>query len=207
MSADTLVRSIVVNVGDVDINDSRIRNLFTHPVSGMSVNGIEFPIHKPNRSIKISGRERVGRDQDAQAGWAAANRPPASAFWPAPPLTVGQDVQTEEGCAVSVTNDPGLSQDQQGNYVELAFVYYDPAAPTVGICVAWLRTDASLISRARFTDMALDASLKYVPRQANITLVVLPGITDSPGTCPGYTGAPGLTITGLTGQLEYEIFA
>jgi len=188
---DTIVRSIVVNVGDIQDDDSRIRFLFTHPDSGMSIYGLEFPIHKPNRSIKISGREHVGRDQDTPA------------FFPTAPLATGQDTQTTEGCAASAVED--VAPDADGNYVQLAFIYYDPAAPAVGICVAFLdiSTDES-IAAARFIDMSVVEAVKYVPRQSNITLAVLPG---DAGNCPGTSGLAGLCITGLTGQLEYEIFA
>ena len=191
MSVDQIVRSIVVNVGDIDASDSRIRFLFTHPVSGMSVYGLEFPIHKPNRSLKIAGREHVGRDQDNPA------------FFPTClPLTTGQDTQTEEGCAVSAVED--LAPDTGGNYVQLAFIAYDPAAPTVGLCVAYLNiTTADSIAAARFSDMTVVEENKHVPRQSNITLVVLPG---DAGNSPGTSGLAGLCATGLTGQLEYEIF-
>jgi len=189
---DTIVRSIVVNVGDIDSDDSRNRELFTHPDSGMLVYGLEFPIHKPNRSLKISGREHVGRDQDTPA------------FFPSAPLTTGQDTQTEEGCAVSAVEDvPAV--DAGGNYVQLAFIYYDPAAPTVGICVAWIDLQAANgIAAARFNDMNVVETEKYVPRQSNITLAVLAG---DAGNCPGTLGLTGICITGLTAQLEYEIFA
>jgi len=188
---DTIVRSIVVNVGDIDSDDSRIRELFTHPDSGMLVYGLEFPIHKPNRSLKISGREHVGRDQDTPA------------FFPSAPLATGQDTQTEEGCAVSAVE--AVEPDADGNYVQLAFIYYDPAAPTVGICAAFLNISANeSIAAARFTDMSVVETVKYVPRQSNITLAVLPG---DAGNCPGTLGLTGICITGLTAQLEYEIFA
>jgi len=187
---DQIVRSIVVNVGDIDASDSRIRELFVHPDSGLSVYGLEFPIHKPNRSIKIAGREHVGRDQDTPA------------FFPTPPLTTGQDTQTDTGCAVSATAD--LAPDSSGNYVQLAFIAYDPAAPTVGLCVAFLNiTTTDSIAAARFSDMNVVEKNKYVPRQSNITLVVLGG---DAGDCPGTFGLAGLSATGLTGQLEYEIF-
>lgn len=194
MSVDRIVRSIVVNVGDVDYDDSRIRFLFTHPDSGLSVYGLEFPIHKPNRSLHIAGRERVGRDQDTPA------------FWPTPPLTTGQDAQTTEGCAVSATAD--LEPDGQGNFVQLALIGYDPATPTVGLCLAYLNVNAAnAISAARFSDMNVVAENKYLARQSNITLVALGGLTSGVGVTPGTYGQPGLTITGLTAQLESEIFA
>ena len=189
MSVNQIVRSIVVNVGDIDASDSRIRFLFTHPVSGMSVYGLEFPIHKPNRSLKIAGREHVGRDQDTPA------------FFPSPPLTTGQDTQTDEGCAVSAVEDLAM---ENGNYVQLAFIAYDPAAPAVGLCVAYLNLEfGTTIQAARFSDMTVVDENKHVPRQSNITLVVLPG---DAGNSPGTSGLAGLCVTGLTGQLEYEIF-
>jgi len=155
----------------------------------MCIYGLEFPIHKPNRSLKITGRERVGRDQDTPA------------FFPSAPLTTGQDTQTEQGCAVSAVED--VAPDD-GNYVQLAFIAYDPAAPAVGLCVAFLDiTDQESIAAARFIDMNVVEANKHVPRQSNITLVVLPG---DAGNSPGTQGLAGLCITGLTGQLEYEIF-
>jgi len=203
MSVDTIVRYAELNVGDIEASDSRIRYLFTHPVSGMSVYGLEFPFHKDNRSIKVTGRERVGRDQDTQAGWNAASHPPASAFHPTAPLTAGQDEQTVEGCAVSVV-EALAAEDANGNYVQIAFIAYDPAAPAVGICVAYLDVKAAGgIAAARFSDMNVVAENKYVGRQSNITLAVLGG---SAGITPGTSGQAGLCITGLTGQLEYEIF-
>lgn len=200
---DTIVRYAELNVGDIEVSDSRIRFLFTHPVSGMDLYGLEFPFHKDNRSIKVTGRERVGRDQESQVGWNAASHPPASAFHPSPPLTEGQDDQTEEGCAVSAVE--AVTPEVDGDYIQLAFIAYDPAAPAVGICVAWLNVDSDHpIAAARFSDMNVVADNKYVGRQSNVTLVVLPG---SAGVTPGTLGESGLCITGLTGQLEYEIFS
>lgn len=194
MSVDRIVRSIVVNVGDIGYNDSRIRFLYTDPDSDEAVYGLEFPIHKPNRSLHIAGREHVGRPHDTPA------------FWPTPPLTTGQDAQTEDGCAVSATAD--LAPDGQGNFVQLALVAYHPATATVGRRVAYLDVNAAnAISAARFSDMNIVEANKYVPRQSNITLVVLAGLTNAVGVTPGTQGQPGLTITGLTAQLEYEIFA
>lgn len=187
---DQIVRSIVVNVGDIDASDSRIRELFVHPDSGLSVYGIEFPIHKPNRSLKIAGREHVGRDQDTPA------------FFPSAPLATGQDTQTEEGCEVSAVE--AVEPDTDGNYVQLAFISYDPASPAVGMCVAFLNITAEeSIAAARFITMSVVEANKHVPRQSNITLVVLPG---DAGNTPGTNGLAGLCITGLTAQLEYEIF-
>lgn len=202
MSVDTIVRYVELNVGDIEASDSRIRYLFTHPVSGLCVYGLEFPFHKPNRSIKITGRERVGRDQDSQPGWSAASHPPASAFHPSAPLTTGQDVQTEEGCALSAVED--VTPVAGGNYVQIAFIAYDPAASAVGICVAWLNVDPDHpISAARFSDMNVVEANKFVGRQSNITLVVLGG---SSGVTPGTYSQELLAIEGLTGQLEYEIY-
>ncbi|MBA7496400.1 hypothetical protein ES702_07008 [subsurface metagenome] len=202
MSVDTIVRYAELNVGDIEESDSRIRYLFTHPVSGMCVYGLEFPFHKDNRSIKVTGRERVGRDQNQQAGWVAGSHPPASAFHPSPPLAEGQDDQTVEGCAVSAVE--AIAPVAGGNYVQVAFIAYDPAAPAVGICVAWLNVDVDHpIAAARFRDMNVVAENKYVGRQSNITLAVLGG---SAGHTPGELNQAGLCVTGLTGQLEYEIF-
>lgn len=161
-----------------------------HPDSGLSVYGLEFPIHKPNRSLKIAGREHVGRDQDTPA------------FFPSAPLATGQDTQTDTGCGVSAVED--LAPDAVGNYVQLAFISYDPATPAVGICAAWLNINANNpISAARFNDMNVVEANKYLPRQSNITLAVLPG---DAGNTPGTYGLAGVCITGLTAQLEYEIF-
>lgn len=203
MSVDTIVRYAELNVGNIEASDSRMRYLFTHPVSGMSVYGLEFPFRKDNRSTKVTGRERVGRDQNQQAGWVAGSHPPASAFHPSAPLATGQDTQTVEGCAISAVED--VAPVAGGDYIQVAFIAYDPAAPAVGICVAWLNVDADHpIAAARFSDMNVVAENKYVGRQSNITLAVLGG---SAGVTPGTLDQAGLCVAGLTGQFEYEIFS
>ncbi|GAH79224.1 unnamed protein product, partial [marine sediment metagenome] len=97
MSVDTIVRHLVVNVGDIDRLDGRIREITLMDGCVGTTNtqnvvwGLEFPIHKPDRSIKATGRENVGRPDDT---------PP---FFPTTPLTEGQDDQTVIGCAVAGT--------------------------------------------------------------------------------------------------------
>ncbi|GAH22127.1 unnamed protein product [marine sediment metagenome] len=205
MSVDTIVRHLVVNVGDIDRGsvtpDSRVREISLYDgCVGIGaeeihdVYGLEFPIHKPDRSIKATGRENVGRPGDTPA------------FWPSAPLTEGQDDQTLIGCAVAGTCQ--IAPDALGNYVQLAFIAYHPETPLAGYCVAWLNVDtdaANQIAAGRFTNMNLVACNKYIPRQSNISLVVLAGSADG---IPGFSASyPGLTINGLTGQFEYEIFA
>ncbi|GAG77655.1 unnamed protein product, partial [marine sediment metagenome] len=160
------------------------------------VYGLEFPIHKPDRSIKATGREGVGRPDDT---------PP---FFPTAPLTEGQDDQTDIGCAVAGTCQIAPDADFE-NYVYLAFIAYHPETPNSGYCVAYLSVDADhAIEDARWEDMNLVACNKYIPRQSNISLIVLAGITPSGVTPAGASATfPGLTIHGLTGQFEYEIFA
>jgi len=201
MSVDTIVRHLVVNVGNINRDDTRNREITLYEgcvglTPTQTVNGLEFPLHKPDRSIKATGREHVGRDQDT---------PP---FFPTAPLTEGQDDQTTVGCAVSA--EVAVTPDALENYVQLAIIAYHPETPAAGYCVAWLNVDAeNALTAARFSNMNLVWCNKYIPRQSNITLVVLAGITPgSAGGTPGYSGDyPGLTITGLTAQLEYEILA
>ena len=200
MSVPSIVRHLVVNVGNVDRGDVDRKPIVLYDgcvgaVATNTVYGLEWPIHKPERSIKAAGREGVGREDDTPA------------FWPTAPLTEGQDDQTLLGCAVSA----GLTvtPDAFENYVHLAFVAYHPATPLAGYCVAWLNVNAAnAINPARFNNMNLVWCNKYIPRQSQITLVCLAGITPaSAGGTPGFNYSyPGLTINGLTGQFEYEIF-
>lgn len=204
MSVDTIVRHLVVNVGNIDRGDGRIRAISLYDgcvgtTVTQTVYGLEFPIHKPDRSIKATGREGVGRPDDA---------PP---FWPSAELTEGQDDQTAIGCAVAGTCQIAPDADFE-NYVYLAFVAYHPETPNSGYCVAYLSVDAdNALADARFANMNLVACNKYIPRQSNISLIVLAGITPSTegaGSTPGYASTyPGLTINGLTGQFEYEIYS
>ncbi len=201
MSVDTIVRHLVVNVGNVDRGDVRRKPIVLYDgcvgsVDTNTVYGLEFPVHKPERSLEAVGREDVGREQDAPA------------FWPVAPLTEGQDDVTTEGCAVSA----GLTvtPDALENYVHLAFVAYHPETPDAGYCVAWLNVNvANAIDPARFQDMNIVDCNAYIPRQSQITLVCLAGITPaSAGGTPGYNYSyPGLTINGLTGLFDFEIFA
>lgn len=201
MSVDTIVRHLVVNVGNIGRSDSRIKAITLYKgcvgiTPTQIVYGLEFPIHKPERSIKATGREHVGRDQDSPA------------FYPTAPLTESQDDQTEEGCAVSAVQ--AVTPDALENYVQLALIAYHPETPLAGHCIASLNVNvANAIVAARFNDMDLNWCNKYIPRQSNITLVVLAGITPgSAGGTPGFSASyPGLTINGLTGQFEYEIFS
>jgi len=198
---DTIVRHLVVNVGDIAKLDGRIRAISLYDgckgtEETNTVYGLEFPFHKPDRSIKAVGKEDVGRPDDT---------PP---FYPTPPLEEGQDDQTLLGCAVTGTCE--ITPDERENYVQLAFIAYHPETPNSGYCVAYLNVSAAnAIADARWGDMNLVWCNKYIPRQSNITLVVLAGITPgSAGGTPGFVSTyPGLTINGLAGQLEYEIFA
>jgi len=213
MSVDTIVRHLVVNVGNIDRDDSRIREISLYDgCVGVgadeihTVYGLEFPIHKPDRSIKATGRENVGRPLKTVEVDGVDVKKNTPAFFPTPPLTEGQDDQTEIGSAVA-----GICQiapDALGNYVYLAFIAYHPETPLAGYCVAWLNVDtdaANQIAAGRFHDMNLVACNKYIPRQSNIALVVLAGSADgTPGSSASY---PGLTINGLTPQFEYEIFS
>jgi len=203
MSVDTIVRHLVVNVGNIAKLDGRIRAISLYDgcvgtTNTQTVYGLEFPFHKPDRSIKAAGREGVGRPDDT---------PP---FWPPAPLAEGQDDQTALGCAVSGICE--ITPDARENYVYLAFIAYHPETPNSGYCVAYLSVDAAHeIADARWEDMNLVWCNKYIPRQSQITLVVLAGITPSmegAGSTPGYVSTyPGLTINGLAGQFEYEIYA
>lgn len=210
MSVDTIIRYKNVNVGNIDrrsaLPDTRVRAITLYEgcvgtTPTQIVYGLEFPIYKPDRSIKATGREGVGRPSDT---------PP---FFPSPPLTEGQDDQTLIGCAVSAVEDVEPVEDQvHANYVHIAFIAYHPETPLAGYCVAWLNVDAvaaNQIAAARFTNMNLVWCNKYIPRQSNITLVVLAGLTPGyAGGTPGFSASyPGLTINGLTGQFEYEIYA
>jgi len=200
MSVDTIVRHLVVNVGNIDRGDGRIRAISLYDgcvgtEETHTVYGLEFPIHKPDRSIKATGREGVGREDDT---------PP---FWPPAPLTEGQDDQTVLGCAVAGTCQIAPDADFE-NYVYLAFIAYHPETPNSGYCVAYLSVDEDhALADARFANMNLVACNKYIPRQSNISLIVLAGITPSGVTPAGASATfPGLTIHGLTGQFEYEIY-
>lgn len=210
MSVDTIVRHLVVNVGNIErssvLPDTRVKAITLYDgcvgtEDTQIVYGLEFPIHKPDRSIKATGREGVGRPDDT---------PP---FFPSAPLTEGQDDQTEIGSAVSAEEDVEPVADLvDTNYVQLAFIAYHPETPSAGYCVAWLNVDAveaNQIAAGRFTNMNLVACNKYIPRQSNITLVVLAGLSPGyGGGTPGFSASyPGLTINGLTGQFEYEIYA
>lgn len=213
MSVDTIVRHLVVNVGDIDRGDGRIRAISLYDGSvgtedTHEVYGLEFPIHKPDRSIKATGRENVGRPLktvEVDGVDIEKNTPP---FWPTAPLTEGQDDQTAIGCAVAGVCQIAPDADFE-NYVYLAFIAYHPETPDAGYCVAYLSVDtANAIADARWKDMNLVACNKQIPRQSNISLIVLPGITPSGVTPAGALSTfPGLTIHGLSGQFEYEIFA
>jgi len=207
MSVDTIVRYKNVNVGNIDrssvLPDTRVKAITLYEgcvgtTPTQIVYGLEFPICKLDRDIKATGREGVGRPSDT---------PP---FFPTAPLTEGQDDQTLIGCAISAVEAVTPVEDAvHTNYVQLAFIAYHPETPLAGYCVAYLDvTLANAITAARFSNMNLVWCNKYIPRQTNITLVVLAGLTPgSAGGTPGFHASyPGLTINGLTGQFEYEIF-
>lgn len=199
---DTIIRYKTVNVGNIDRGDTRNKAITLYEgCVGLTptqiVYGLEFPICKLDRDIRATGREGVGRPDDT---------PP---FFPTPPLTEGQDDQTLYGSAISAVEAFGVDPQQLENYVHLAIIAYHPETPLAGYCVAYLNvTGDDPIVAARFTNMNLVWCNKYIPRQSNLTLVVLAGITPgSAGGTPGYSSAyPGLTINGLTPQFEYEIF-
>lgn len=202
MAVDTIVRYKNVNVGNIARDDTRIRSITLYQgcvglTPTQAVYGLEFPVYKPDRDIKATGREGVGRPSDT---------PP---FFPTPPLTEGQDDQTHIGSAISAVEAFGVDPQQLANYVHIAYIAYHPETPAAGYCVAWLNvTGAAPIVAARFTNMNLVWCNKYIPRQSNITLIVLAGITPAEaGGTPGFSSAyPGLTVNGLTGQFEYEVF-